>query len=39
MNLANFINQAIIDQVLEIMSRQDLSNEQKIDVIKFIIEY
>lgn len=38
MNLTEFIDDIVLEQISEIVSRQDLSNEQKINIIKFVIE-
>ncbi len=38
MNLTKFIDEVVIEQINEIVSNQNLSNEQKINIIKFIIE-
>lgn len=38
MNLRQFIDENVLEQISEIVSRKDLSNEQKINIIKFVIE-
>lgn len=38
MNLKEFTDIIVLERITEVISRNDLSNEQKANVIKFIIE-
>ncbi len=39
MNLSKFVDMVMLEQVVEVSLRHDLSDEQKIKLIRFIVEY